>query len=169
MEVSGNKPIWPVFCDEYELTLDEKNRLFLPADVRKDLDSEVHGQFLYLTHDKTGTLLLYPKFVFEEYIRTLPFQILSDPKLEDAARVMLPYTSKVNWDAQGRMVLPPKRLAMSKLLGQRELSLVGKGDHLELWTRQAWAEQSKMDWEKRAVILESWRTVASEVTVKAEP
>jgi DNA-binding transcriptional regulator/RsmH inhibitor MraZ len=41
-------------------------------------------------------------------------------------------------DAQGRVVLPEKSLQRAGLEDAKDVTLVGKGDHIEIWPREQW-------------------------------
>ena len=45
-------------------------------------------------------------------------------------------TSLLEWDAQGRILIPERTLKRTGL--NREVTLFGSRDHLELWNRDDW-------------------------------
>jgi MraZ protein len=58
--------------------------------------------------------------------------------------------SKVDWDKQGRILVPDKYRVRTNL--SREVTLVGVRDHLELWNRPDWATRMAELESKRAEI-----------------
>jgi MraZ protein len=44
--------------------------------------------------------------------------------------------SRLEWDKQGRVLIPEKTLKRTGL--EREVTLIGARDHLELWNRPDW-------------------------------
>jgi MraZ protein len=48
---------------------------------------------------------------------------------------------RMSWDAQGRVVVPEKIIKRSNM--GRSLTLVGAGDHLAIWNRDAWETRAQ--------------------------
>ena len=162
MSLTGDEPKTPVFCGEYELMLDEKNRLVIPASVRKDIDSAVHGRTLCIClATRPGVLWMYPKGVFENYVRQLPFGLLPDPRLENVVHRLLSMADKADWDSQGRLVIQERLLNGAQLSGRKEFTLVGAGNKLELWKRDSWAMQRQYVTENTANVLMTWQTMTA--------
>jgi MraZ protein len=115
----------------HDHTLDDKNRLTLPAKLRQAFaDGVVVGRGM------DGCLYAHPRAEWErlaERIRSL------DP-LSRESRVMQRHffsgAAAGELDKQGRMVLPAP-LVESAGLG-REVTVAGVYDHLEIWDRAAW-------------------------------
>jgi len=119
---------------DHDHTLDDKNRLTLPAKLREQLGSEV-----VITRGLDGCLSVYSRAAFEvlaERVGTL------DP-FSSEARTLQRYFftggTDVELDRQGRMVVPA-RLLEEVGIG-REVTVAGVYDHLEIWDRAAWREQ----------------------------
>jgi MraZ protein len=124
------------------LKLDAKNRLFIPADVRRLIDPEVHGSAFFVIYSKERRPWLYP----EKYYRALFMSELT-PKVdptEETLRTQRRTHSLADlaaWDEQGRCVMPEKLLTRSGI--QKDVTLVGVWDHLELWNRAEWDAYSE--------------------------
>ncbi len=119
---------------EYDHTLDEKNRLTLPAKLREELGDEV-----VITRGLDGCLSVYSKASFEILagrVGTLdPFR----PETRTMQRYFFTGAPPVELDRQGRMVVPARLLEQAGI--GREVTVAGVYDHLEIWDRAAWREQ----------------------------
>jgi len=116
---------------EHEHSLDDKNRLTLPAKFR---DAFTDG--VVVTRGMDGCLYAYARVDWDrlaQRIREL------DP-LSRESRVMQRHffagAAAGELDKQGRMVLPAP-LIESAGLG-REITVAGVYDHLEIWDRAKW-------------------------------
>ena len=55
----------PILYGEYELSIDDKNRMLVPSDVRKQLDPDEDGEAFFLVFGTDGRLSLYPERHYE--------------------------------------------------------------------------------------------------------
>ncbi|HET7043419.1 MAG TPA: division/cell wall cluster transcriptional repressor MraZ [Gaiellaceae bacterium] len=119
---------------EHEHSLDDKNRLTLPAKLRA-----AFADGLVLTPGLDGCLLAYPR---DEWDR-LAERIKSLDPLADSSRVMHRHffagAAQGEIDKQGRLVLPPRLIARAEL--GREVTIAGVYDHLEIWDRARWRKE----------------------------
>ena len=122
---------------EYAHTLDEKNRLTLPAKFR---DSFVDGGVV--TRGLDGCLYLFAKQQWEDLVSGRFSEF--DPLLEET-RLMNRYffsgAAEAEPDKQGRINVPPALIEHARL--GREVVVAGVHDHLEIWDRAAWREHLK--------------------------
>ncbi len=120
---------------EYAHTLDDKNRLTLPAKFR---DSFVDGGVV--TRGLDGCLYLFARQQWDDLVsgRFAEF----DPLLEET-RLMNRYffsgAAEAEPDKQGRINVPPALIEHAHL--GREVVVAGVHDHLEIWDRAAWRAQ----------------------------
>ena len=119
---------------DHDHTLDDKNRLTLPAKLRSELGAEV-----VITRGLDGCLSVYSRAAFEilaQRVGTL------DP-FSSQARTMQRYFftggADTELDKAGRMVIPARLLAEVGI--GREVTVAGVYDHLEIWDRARWREQ----------------------------
>lgn len=132
-----------MFLGEYEHTLDDKNRLTLPAKFR---DSFPDG--LVLTRGMDGCLYAYPRTDWQRLVESRLAAL--DPLSRDDRMILRHFFSGASEavpDRQGRVMLPAA-LTNHAGLG-RDLVVAGVFDHLEIWNRAAWRAQLK-DVEGRA-------------------
>jgi MraZ protein len=119
---------------DHEHTLDDKNRLTLPAKHREQLGAEV-----VVTRGLDGCLAVYSRVAFE----ALAARVGTLDPFSGEARTMQRYfftgAADTELDKQGRMVMPA-RLLEEVSIG-RDVTVAGVFDHLEIWDRAAWREQ----------------------------
>jgi MraZ protein len=119
---------------EHEHSLDDKNRLTLPAKLRTEFEDGV-----VVARGLDGCLLAYPRGEWEvlaERIKSL------DPLGEDGRtmrRLFFASAAQGELDKQGRLVLPPRLIERAGL--GREVTVAGVYDHLEIWDRAKWRQQ----------------------------
>jgi MraZ protein len=122
-----------MFFGEYEHTIDEKNRLTLPARFREALAGGV-----VLTRGLDECLDVHPR---EEWNRLVAERLAPlDPFSREARelkRFFFAGAVEAEVDKQGRILVPPALLRHAKL--GREVVVAGVYDHLEIWDRRAWA------------------------------
>jgi MraZ protein len=117
---------------EHEHSLDDKNRLTLPAKLREQL-----GERVVVTRGLDGCVYVYDASAWEQ----LAGRVGALDPLSSEARTMQRFFfasgSDVELDKQGRIVIPANLLTG---LG-REVTVLGVYDHLEVWDRAAWRDQ----------------------------
>jgi MraZ protein len=119
---------------EHEHSLDDKNRLTLPAKLRQAFEDGV-----VVTRGLDGCLYAYPRLAWEQ----LADRIKSLDPLAEGSRVMQRHffagATQGELDKQGRMVLPTTLIEHAGL--GREVTVAGVYDHLEIWDRTKWGQQ----------------------------
>ena len=127
----------PFLTGDYDLTIDEKGRLLVPAEVRKELDASADGSALIIVIGQNGKHWLYP----EGYYRSRVAPIINDAVLNsddlDYLTLVFSTARRVVPDKQGRAVLPDDADFDRESLG-RDVTLVGMRNHLQLWKRDEW-------------------------------
>jgi MraZ protein len=116
---------------EYEHTIDEKNRLTLPAKFRDEL-----REGLVVTRGMDGCVYVYGRDEWERVARAIGRVDDLDPDGRKLRRFFFSGASEEQPDKQGRISIPAS-LAQSAALG-REVVVAGVMDHLEVWNRAAW-------------------------------
>jgi MraZ protein len=116
---------------EHDHSLDDKNRLTLPAKLREGL-----GDGVVVTRGMDGCLYAYSAEDWQglaERIRGL------DPLSREGRMMQRHFFSgavRADLDKQGRMVLPAALLEAAGI--RREVTVAGVYDHLEIWDRAKW-------------------------------
>ena len=119
---------------EHEHSLDDKNRLTLPAKLRAAFEDGV-----VVSRGLDGCLYAYPR---AEWQRLADRIAALDPLGEDARRMRRHFfsgASQGELDKQGRLVLSPTLIEYAGL--EREVTVAGVHDHLEIWDRNTWRQQ----------------------------
>jgi MraZ protein len=128
---------------EYEHTIDDKNRLTLPARFR-----EAFTDGAVVTRGLDTCLYVFPR---PEWERMVDEQLSPLSPFSNEARGIERYfysgAAEAELDRQGRVMIP-QALSRYGQLG-REVVVAGVRNRLEIWDRQAWQKQ-RADFEGRA-------------------
>jgi len=134
-----------LYTGTYDLTIDPKNRLSIPAGIRADMDPEKDGGRFYLVPGKRrGTLSLYADKYFERYAEQYHSSLQEGEEKEDFEAVFYAMATVLDLDRQGRVVLPQRALDHVGL-GKR-VTMSGARDHLVLWNREDYASFMERNW-----------------------
>jgi MraZ protein len=120
---------------EYEHTIDDKNRLTLPAKFR---DSFAEG--VVVSRGLDGCLWAYPREDWQGAIEARLEEL--DPLSKESRRLRRYFyagASEDSPDKQGRITIPPA-LMQHAALG-KDVVVAGVHDHLEIWDRAAWRRE----------------------------
>ena len=131
----------PLLVGEFEVTLDAKNRIAVPARLRAAFDEGI-----YVTQENERCLGGYSP---DEFQRRLEEDVdvtragtvaRRDVKRRLAATAV--YFPEL--DRQGRVTLPAKHLDYADVARQttapRAVTIIGVADHVEIWDRAAWTD-----------------------------
>jgi MraZ protein len=116
---------------EHDHSLDDKNRLTLPAKLRESL-----GDGVVVTHGMYGCLYAYAT---EDWQRLAERIQALDPLSRESRMMQRHFFAgavRAELDKQGRMVLPASLLEAAGI--EREVTVAGVFDHLEIWDRAKW-------------------------------
>ena len=130
-----------VLYGEYELTIDDKNRMLVPADIRKNIDPQRDGEAFFLVYGIDGRPWLYPERYYEQLVNRDPSELTPNDDVLAYDRMNLGMASRIEWDKQGRVLFPDKFLKRSGV--GKDVTLVGVRDHLELWSRSDWETERR--------------------------
>ena len=131
----------PLLVGEFEVTLDAKNRIAVPARLRDAFDEGI-----YVTQENERCLGGYSP---DEFQRRLEEDVdvtragtveRRDVKRRLAATAV--YFRDL--DKQGRLTLPAKHLDYAAIsrdtAAPRAVTIIGVADHVEIWDRAAWTD-----------------------------
>lgn len=122
-----------MFIGEYTHTIDEKGRLAVPSKMRKDI-----GTGAVVTRGIDNCLWLFPKKQWQELAEKLSSLPLSDANSRAFARLMLAGAMEVEFDLQGRALIP-SYLRDYASLGKTTV-IAGLYNRLEIWDQKLWNE-----------------------------
>lgn len=114
-------------------TIDEKGRLKVPAEFRRQLE-ERYGAELFVTSVDGAAASLYPLSVWEEIEGRLLAMPATHPVRQRFLERVSYFGQQVQLDSQGRLVLPTILRSSAEMSG--EVVVSGRLDHLVVWNRQ---------------------------------
>lgn len=140
---------------EFRHSLDEKNRLAVPAPWRGAGGGE--GAEFFLLPSADGCLWGYPPAEF----RAVTARANANPALTpDARRAFVrQFNSRarsLTLDKQGRLVVPPDMVAAAGLKDSAAVVLIGNGERFEVWASERWtakAAQEAHDFQRASDLL----------------
>ena len=119
----------------YDHTIDDKNRLTLPAKFR-----EAFKDGVVVTRGLDGCLYAYRR---EDWSRLVESRLATlDPLSAEGRRIQRHFfagASEAELDKQGRVMIPAQLIEHAKL--GREIVVAGVNDRLEIWDRGAWRRE----------------------------
>ncbi|HFC8518224.1 division/cell wall cluster transcriptional repressor MraZ [Neisseria weaveri] len=128
-----------MFGGVYELTIDSKGRLAIPAKFR-DLLSKKYTPSVVVTIDSRQRLLVYPESEWERVVgQLLALKVAGNAKLQSYQNLLLHNADTLDLDASGRVLLPAN--LRRRVDFDKEVTLVGRANRMELWGRQHWEDE----------------------------
>lgn len=120
-----------MFLGTFEVKLDTKGRLILPAKYRDQLQGG-----LVITRGQEHCLYVFPLSEFERMHEQMRQAPLTSKDARAYQRVFLSGAVDDIPDKQGRILIPAILRKFADL--KRELVVIGAGARLEIWDTQAW-------------------------------
>lgn len=119
------------FIGEYTHSLDAKGRVALPVKFRRKL-----GKGAIITRGLDRTLFIYNKGDWEALAKKLAALPLSQSKARAFARLMLAGASDVEFDTQGRILVPGHLRDYAGL--KKQAVFAGLYNRIEIWDEETW-------------------------------
>jgi MraZ protein len=120
---------------EYDHSLDDKNRLAIPAKFR-----QAFAAGIVVTRGLDGCLYAYTR---PDWQKLVDGRLAELDMLSEAGRLIMRHffsgATEAELDKQGRVALPTALIESAKL--GKEVTVAGVYDHLEIWDRQTWRDQ----------------------------
>jgi MraZ protein len=121
---------------EYTHSIDDKNRISLPAKFRKEV-----GKKVVLTHGLDNCLFLYTFSEWEKISEKLASLSMGQSNTRGFNRFMLAGAMEVDIDSVGRMLIPEH---LKKFAGiEEKVVFTGVHNRIELWQESRWIEYKK--------------------------
>jgi len=124
----------PLFGN-YELTLDEKNRLLVPSDIRKAWNPE-EAESLVIVPGVNRKLWLYTEKFYEVMAAKMESELAPEEEKVLSDHMNFGRAQRIELDKSGRVLIPDKLVKKGNL--GREVTVVGIRDHVEIWNRSEW-------------------------------
>jgi MraZ protein len=133
---SGNLPTSPaMLLGAYDHTLDDKNRLTLPAKFR-----QAFAEGVVVTRGLDGCLYAFCREDWDRLVESRLSKL--DPLRPEGRRLQRHFYSgaaESELDKQGRVMIPAQLIEHAKL--GKEVVVAGVNDRLEIWDRAAWRNE----------------------------
>ena len=119
----------------HDHTLDDKNRLTLPAKFR-----ESFGDGLVVARGFEGCLRAFRREDWDGHVesRLAPLDPLSK-ETRRLQRFYFAHATESNLDKQGRVMIPAPLLELAGI--SKEVVVIGMRDHVEIWDRATWRNE----------------------------
>ncbi len=124
-----------LFVGEFDQAIDSKHRLAIPAALREQIVPAEDGKNFYVVLGPDRHLWLYPDLHYRRLLSSLQQSPLPSRKAQ-RMDLLFALARMVKPDTQGRVVLPEKSMQRARI--SDNVTLVGKGDHVELWPTEEW-------------------------------
>jgi len=122
-----------MFIGEYYHTIDEKGRLAIPVKFRVDL-----AKGAVVTRGLDNCLFLYTKKEWEALAEKLSKLPISKANTRAFARLMLAGAMDVEFDRQGRIILPDYLRKYASV--KKQVVIAGLYNRLEIWDKVNWGK-----------------------------
>ncbi|HTW48198.1 MAG TPA: hypothetical protein VMD92_09625 [Acidobacteriaceae bacterium] len=122
-----------MFRGSHITRVDEKGRLKLPAEFKRQIDEEYGGQF-YITSRDGKVAEIHPMREWEKYEEKLAQMPSSHPAKKKLLKRLNYYSQTAEMDGQGRVLLPQILREQAKLMA--EVVVHGSEWHLEVSNRE---------------------------------
>ena len=123
-----------MFLGEYQHSLDAKGRIILPSKFRGLL-----ADGCVLTRGLDKCLAVYPPQEWESVSARLWESSQSNRQVRDFLRIWYASAVEEEPDKQGRITVPEHLREYAGL--EREVTVTGRGEFAEIWSRTAWAQR----------------------------
>lgn len=121
---------------EYTHTIDDKNRVSLPAKFRKEV-----GKNVVITHGLDNCLFLYSTFEWQKIAEKLGSLGMGQADTRGFNRFMLAGAIETDVDSIGRILIPDFLKSFAEL-GEK-IVFTGVHNRIEIWDDKRWAEYKK--------------------------
>jgi MraZ protein len=120
-----------IFTGRYEHILDSKNRVFIPARLRKGIKDFI------VTPGLDGCLYIYPTDIWKNNIQKFEELPLKNKSEERAfKRFFLSVASEVHADNLGRILIPQNLRKEAKI--KKKVVIIGLWNRIEIWSKEKW-------------------------------
>lgn len=128
-----------MFRGAYELTIDSKGRLAVPAKFREVLSHEFSSEDgmakMVVTLDSKDRLLFYPEVEWEKVEQQLlRLNVKGKPNLQLYQNLLLHNADTLDIDNAGRVLVPANLRRLVNF--DKDVMFVGRVNRLELWGRE---------------------------------
>ena len=127
-----------MFRGNHPTRVDEKGRLKLPAEFRRDIE-EKYGTKFYITSKDGKTAEVHPIEEWEKYEQKIMAMPNSNPVKKKLLNLTSYYGQMAEMDAQGRVLVPQILRESAKVVG--DVAVFGKLTYLEVTNMEAFRQE----------------------------
>ena len=121
-----------MFIGQYEHSLDEKNRLFIPAKFRQG------RQEFIVTRGLESCLFLFTKESWQQITEKLNAYPLTQQKARSFIRLFASAAQDCDVDDQGRILIP--KILKEYAIIRKPVTVIGVINRIEIWDTQQWSK-----------------------------
>lgn len=126
-----------LFLGEYDHALDDRGRVTLPRKIREEVEVRV----VVLARGYDGCVFGFDRGSWEREAAKHLDTPVTDASGRNVRRYLFSGAESVDVDKLGRILLPAQLKEYAEIT--REVTIVGAGDHFEIWDRKQWREYAK--------------------------
>lgn len=126
-----------MFLGEYQPNITEGNRIALPKKLRE----QIVGEEVILSKGFEKCVFLYDRGDWAQEWEKQVENPITDLKTRELKRYVFSGAVDASIDEQGRFVLPQSLRSYASL--DKDIVVIGAGDHVELWDSISWMEHLK--------------------------
>ena len=115
----------------HQHTLDDKNRIRLPADFRKEM-----GDDYYLMPGTNGCIFVYKADDTQSVLAKLLSLDTLNPQRTKQLTMLTAYSRKVSADNQGRFMLPDDLIKIMNI--KKDVRIIGSGTKVKICSEESW-------------------------------
>ncbi len=129
------------FIGDFDSRADAKNRVVLPAAFKRELEGQEEVRLVIRKDIFENCLNIYPFPVWEAMMADLRSRLNPyDRRHAQFMREQQRSTCEASLDGNGRLLIPQRLL--DAIGADKELTLLGVDDHIELWDKATFASQA---------------------------
>ncbi len=138
-----------MFLGEVECKVEEKGRVLIPRNFRRELKERV----VIATAGIERCITVYPLSEWRKVAASLTTGPVARSKMRKLNRAIFATAFRLNIDGQGRIALP---IPLREYAGiEDEVVIAGVNTYLELWNKEQWESEKAISQEQAWQIIES--------------
>lgn len=118
----------------HQHSLDDKNRIRLPAKYREQLGNEY-----ILMPGTNGCVFVYPANEQQKLLQAIQDMDSFDPQVAEWVRSIAEFSDSAEADAQGRFMLPPDLISIAGIT--KNVRIVGAISKVEIWSEERYVQR----------------------------
>lgn len=125
-----------LFRGVHNITVDAKGRMAMPSKQRERLVDIAEGQLVATIDTQNPCILIYPLSTWEKIEKEIQELPALNAAVRRFQRLTIGYASDLEFDGNGRVLLPQSLRQHAKI--DKKVVLAGMGKKFELWSEEHW-------------------------------